>query len=101
MLIVEKGENKKPIAYISIIDAFLKTCIDTDQKYGIDNYVDRPDLTINDFVFPVKAPLKGKDDFGPRLPYWVGMILCYTGDLVAKISGKNLPVSSIRVKKLF
>jgi hypothetical protein len=33
------------------------------------------------------------------LPYWMGVMLGYTADLVAKISGKNLPVSAIRVKK--
>ena len=43
--------------------------------------------------------LKGKSGVGPRLPYWLGIILGYTADLVAKISGSNLPVSSIRVKK--
>ena len=36
---------------------------------------------------------------GLRLPYWLGIILGYTADVVAKISGKNLPVSSIRVRK--
>ena len=36
---------------------------------------------------------------GLRLPYWAGLILGYTADLVAKLIGKNLPVSSIRVKK--
>ena len=63
------------------------------------NYVDTPDLTMNELVSQVRAKLKNKDGVGTRLPYWLGLILGYTADLVAKISGKNLPVSSIRVKK--
>ena len=98
-LMVGKGENKKSMAYIGNVVAFLETCVETDQKYGVYNYVDTPDLTMNDLVSQVRKKLKGKSGVGPRLPYWLGLLLGYTADLVANISGKNLPVSSIRVKK--
>ena len=98
-LMVGKGENKKSMAYIGNVVAFLETCIVTEKKYGVYNYVDTPDLTMNELVSQVRAKLKGKTGVGPRLPYWLGLILGYTADLVSQISGKNLPVSSIRVKK--
>ena len=98
-LMVGKGENKKSMAYIGNIVAFLESCVATEQKYGVYNYVDTPDLTMNELVSQVRAELNGKEGVGPRLPYWLGIILGYTADLVAKLSGKNLPVSSIRVKK--
>ena len=98
-LMVGNGENKKSMAYIGNITAFLETCIATDQKYGVYNYVDTPDLTMNELVSQVRSKLKGKGGVGPRLPYWLGLILGYTADIFAKVSGKNLPVSSIRVKK--
>jgi GlcNAc-P-P-Und epimerase len=98
-LMVGRGSNKKSMAYIGNVVAFLETCIATDQKYGVYNYVDTPDLTMNELVSQVRAKLKGKTGVGPRLPYWLGLVLGYTADLVAKLSGKNLPVSSIRVKK--
>ena len=93
-LMVGTGENKKSMAYIGNVVAFLENCIATDQEYGLYNYVDTPDLTMNELVMQVRAKLKGKDGVGLRLPYWLGIILGYTADLVAKISGKNLPVSS-------
>ena len=98
-LMVGKGENKKSMAYIGNIVAFLEACISTEQKYGVYNYVDTPDLNMNELVSQVRAKLKGREGVGPRLPYWLGLILGYTADLVSKISDKNLPVSSIRVKK--
>ena len=98
-LMVGKGENKKSMAYIGNIVAFLEACISTEQKYGVYNYVDTPDMTMNELVSQVRAKLTGKLGVGPRLPYWLGLILGYTADLFAKLSGKNLPVSSIRVKK--
>lgn len=98
-LMVGKGQNKKSMAYIGNVVAFLEACIATEERYGFYNYVDTPDLTMNELVSQVRAQLKGKTGVGPRLPYWVGLILGYTADLVSKLSGKNLPVSSIRVKK--
>jgi len=98
-LMVGRGENKKSMAYIGNIVAFLETCIATDQRYGVYNYVDTPDLTMNELVSQVRAKLKGKSGVGPRLPFWLGIILGYMADFVAKLSGKNLPVSSIRVRK--
>ncbi len=98
-LMVGRGENKKSMAYIGNVVAFLEICISSDEKYGVYNYVDTPDLTMNELVSQVRSKLKGKTGVGPRLPYWLGMIMGYTVDLVAKLSGKSLPVSSIRVKK--
>ena len=98
-LMVGKGENKKSMAYIGNIVAFLEKCIETKQKYGIFNYVDSPDLTMNELVSQVRAKLKGKTGVGPRVPYWLGILLGYTADLIAKLSGKNFPVSSIRIRK--
>jgi len=98
-LMVGKGKNKKSMAYIGNIVAFLEACTITEQKYGVYNYVDTPDLTMNELVSQVRAKLKDKTGVGPRLPYWLGLLLGYAADFVAKLSGKNLPVSSIRVKK--
>lgn len=36
---------------------------------------------------------------GIRLPYWLGVILGKMADVVSALTGKNLPVSLIRVKK--
>lgn len=98
-LMVGEGENKKSMAYIGNVVAFLETCIATDQKYGLYNYVDTPDLTMNELVSQVRSKLQSKTGVGPRLPYRVGLILGYIADLISMLSGKNLTISSIRIKK--
>ena len=98
-VMVGKGGNKKSMAYIQNVIAFLEKCISTEQRYGVFNYVDTPDMTMNELVRQVRAKLKGKNSVGLRLPYWLGMILGKMADLVSALTGKNLPVSSIRVKK--
>ena len=68
---IGNGENKKSMAYIGNIVAFLEACISSNQKSGIFNYVDTPDLTMNDLVSQVRYALRGKYNVGLRLPYWV------------------------------
>lgn len=98
-IMVGKGENKKSLAYICNIVAFLEACIATDCKYGLYNYTDAPDLTMNELVSQIRATLTGKNGVGPRLPCWLGLILGYQADLASKLLGKNLPISSLRIKK--
>ena len=79
--------------------AFLEECISSEEKYGLYNYVDTPDMTMNELVSKVRFGLRGKKGVGIRIPYWLGKFLGYIADSVSRLSGKNLPVSSLRVKK--
>ena len=98
-LMVGNGKNKKSIAYVGNVVAFLEACIASDKKFVIYNYVDTPDLTMNELVSLVRLTLKGKYGTGPRIPYWLACILGYTADFVSNLSGKSFPVSLIRIKK--
>lgn len=98
-LMVGGGQNKKSMAYIGNVVAFLETCISTDTNYGVYNYVDTPDLTMNELVSQVRAKLKGKNGVGLRIPYWLGIMVGYMADMFSFITLKKLPVSLIRVKK--
>lgn len=98
-VMVGAGKNRKSMAYIGNIVAFLEKCIETDRKYAVFNYVDTPDLDMNALVRQVRKVLKGKDSVGLRLPHWIGVILGYAADGFTSITGKKLPLSSIRVKK--
>ena len=99
-IMIGAGRNKKSMAYIANVVAFLHHCITLEDDYALYNYIDTPDLDMNALVQQVRAKLKGKDNVGPRLPYWLGMMLGYLADGVARLSGKNLPISSLRIKKI-
>ena len=98
-LMIGPGDNKKSMAYILNVVAFLEKCILADVKYGVYNYVDTPDLTMNELVSQVRRTLTGRDGVGLRLPFFLGIVLGYLADGVARITGVNLPVSAIRVRK--
>lgn len=98
-LMVGDGKNQKSMAYVQNIAAFLLTCISTKTTYGVFNYVDTPDYDMNALVTDVRKTMLGKTGVGPRLPKWAGLVLGWVADLVAKVTGRKLPISRIRVKK--
>lgn len=98
-VMVGSGLNRKSMAYIGNIVAFLEKCVETEKNYAVYNYVDTPDFDMNTLIRQVRGTLTGNDSVGPRLPYWLGLIMGYVADAVTTVTGKKLPLSSIRVKK--
>lgn len=98
-LMVGNGNNKKSMAYVGNIVAFVKYMIDKcTTGYNVFNYIDKPDFTMNDLVNHVEKVL-GKHIPSTHFPYWLGMFGGYCFDLLAFITRKKLTISSVRVKK--
>lgn len=95
---IGSGKNKKSMAFVENLAAFLVKCIESDEKYAVYNYVDTPDFTMNELVSLVRGKLRGKSSVGIRIPKFIGLMAGYTADILSKL-GVKLPISSIRVKK--
>lgn len=98
-VMIGRGDNRKSMAYIGNVVAFLEACINSEQRYGLFNYVDTPDFSMNELVEKVRLTLLNKKGVGFRLPYWLGILFGHLADALAKVSGRNFAISSIRVKK--
>lgn len=98
-VMVGDGENQKSMAYVQNIAAFLLTCVTTKTTHGIYNYADMPDYSMNSLVADVRKTMLDKDGVGFRLPKWVGLVLGWGADILAKFTGRKFPISQIRVKK--
>ena len=98
-LMVGKGTNKKSMAYVGNIVAFVKYMIDQcTEGYNVFNYIDKPDFNMNQLVEHVEKVLN-KNIPSTHFPYWMGMLGGYCFDVLAKVTGKKLAISSVRVKK--
>lgn len=98
-LMVGKGENKKSMAYVGNIVAFIQFLVEHKREgYNVYNYIDKPDFTMNELVGHVSEVLK-KHIPTTHFPYWLGMLGGYGFDVLAWILRKKLTVSSVRVKK--
>ena len=96
---VGSGNNKKSMAYVGNVVAFVKYLLENVATgYNVYNYIDKPDFTMNELVSHVGKVMK-KNIPATHFPYWLGMMGGYCFDLLAKITGKKLTVSSVRVKK--
>lgn len=98
-VMVGHGQNRKSMAYVENIAAFIEYSMTFKPGVHIYNYIDKPDFTMNQLVCAVKRILGQSENIGFRLPYAIGYVIGKCFDLVAAVTGKRLAISSIRVKK--
>lgn len=98
-LMIGNGENRKSMSYVGNVVSFITFLIENKKEgYQVFNYIDKPDFTMNDLVYHVGDVLN-KHIPATHFPYWLGMLGGYGFDILGKLTGKKLPVSSVRVKK--
>ncbi len=96
---IGSGKKIKSICYVeNIVEATLWTWDKFANGIKIYNYADKPQLTSNDAVEIIRKELGKRKPI--RIPMWLGLIGATPFDLYSKITGKNFPISSARIKKL-
>jgi len=98
-IMVGGGQNRKSMAYVDNIAAFIEYSISFKPGVHIYNYIDKPDFTMNSLVAAVNRILGRSEKIRFRLPYAIGYMIGKGFDLVAAVTGKRFTISSIRVKK--
>ena len=93
------GENKKSMAYVGNVAAFLDYSLSFKPGLHVYNYIDKPDFDMNTLISIARNTLFGKFDVGLRLPNFIGIGLGYFADFAAMLLQKPMPVSRVRVKK--
>ena len=98
-LMVGRGENRKSLAYIDNLVAFLIHTAQLGPGVHLFNYVDGPDMTMRDLVSLARKTLHAKSGTGPSVPLVLGMALGHMADALAAITGRTLPISATRLRK--
>lgn len=97
-LMLGKGQNQKSMAYVENVASFIKFSTTLDNGRHVFNYIDKPDFTMNELTDVICSSL-GRKKNNIRVPYAVGVLGGYCFDMLSKITGREFPVSSIRIKK--
>lgn len=98
-LMIGEGNNRKSMAYVGNVVAFVKFVIDEHiEGYNVYNYVDKPDFTMNELVNQVEKILNKRIP-SIHIPYGLGMLGGYCFDLFSFLLQRKMSVSSLRVKK--
>lgn len=96
---VGDGRNYKSMCYVGNIVAFIQyKLINMSAGYEVYNYVDKPDLCMNELVSEVETSLNKKIP-SIHFPYFMGMLGGYCFDILSNLTGKKYSISSVRVKK--
>ena len=96
---VGKGDNIKSIAYVANLVEGTLFLADRMQegKFEIYNYVDDPQMTSKEIAEQIYSILGKKSPMS--LPYWLMYTLGLPFDLIIKLTGIDLPISTDRIKK--
>lgn len=98
-LMVGDGENKKSMAYVENVAAFLSHVSNFKAGIHIYNYVDKPDFTMNELVGHVNVLLGCNMRCKYKVPIQAGILVGKLFDLLSFITKRNFRISAIRVKK--
>ena len=98
-LMIGKGQNRKSMAYVGNVVAFIKHRLELAQEgYYVFNYIDKPDLTMTSLLRVIENSLN-KSIPSVRIPVWLGYLGGFGFDVLAFLTRKKLAISSVRVKK--
>lgn len=98
-VMVGDGFNRKSIAYVENVAAFLEYSIDFMPGLHIYNYVDKPDFSMSDLIKIINNILGKSSSTKLRIPFTIGFLIGLFFDFLGKISRKKFLISSIRIKK--
>ena len=93
------GNNKKSMAYVENITLFIKQRLGVlPLGYHLYNYVDKPDLTMNELVYEIEL-ISGFKIPKFKINYNLALFIGYLFDVISYFFGKNFNISSVRIKK--
>jgi nucleoside-diphosphate-sugar epimerase len=96
---VGSGKNVKSMAFVENVASFLAAAVTFGPGGHLFNYIDKPDLSMNELVVLVKQCLGLPARIAVRIPYPAAYLGGLAADLASKALGRELSISAIRVKK--
>ena len=100
-VIAGAASNIKGLSYVeNTVDATLWLFERHRNGFEPYNFIEKPDMTSRQIAEAIARSL-GKSSPGLTVPMWLVLAAAKPFDAVIALTGKNLPISSMRVRKLF
>ena len=97
-LMIGNGKNRKSIAYVGNVAAFLSFVLPQQDHWQIYNYADKPDLDMNELIGMIYENL-GKTMPKIAIPYAMGLVGGAGFDALSRLTGRKFPISIVRIQK--
>lgn len=98
-VMIGDGSNRKSMAYVDNVSAFLVHCLNFGPGVHVFNYVDKPDLSMTELVGMIRGLLGKGSGTGLSLPKPLGTVAGTGFDILARLTGKTFPISRVRIEK--
>ena len=98
-VMIGDGKNRKSMAYVENVAAFLAHSMSFGAGVHVYNYVDKPDFDMNTLVSRTRQTMGVEANTRIRVPYGVGKAIGKGLDGVARVLGRSFPISAIRIEK--
>jgi len=95
---VGDGRNRKSMGYVRNLTLFMAKTIECGRGVHVFNYADQPDLTANELIAFASRQM-GTPLPAWRIPYFIGLLGGYFFDGLSKLTHRDYPISSIRIRK--
>lgn len=96
---IGNGRNQKSMAYVENVASFFAFGLAASVGRHAYNYVDEPNMEMNNLVLQVRRSLGQAEKIGLRVPYALGWLGGACFDVLAFITRRKFAISAIRVKK--
>ncbi len=94
------GTNVKATAYVgNLVEAIVGRLEAIEPGVQLYNYADKPDMSVAQVVSTIRQAM-GRSPHPIRCPLWLGTVAALPFEAFTRVTGKNLPVSLARVRKL-
>lgn len=98
-IMIGNGNNIKSLAYVENISFFIKTLLNQKEHLIVVNYVDKPDLNINELLAKVLIIMGRNPHIGLRIPRSLGISIGFIFDIFSYFLKRKLSISSTRIRK--
>jgi len=98
-VMVGDGSNKKSMAHVSNVAAFLEFLLSQPEKTSTYNYADAPAYSVSELVELVDRVLGRTRKRRLRIGKKLGLVAGGIADSIALLTGNELPISKVRIRK--
>jgi len=98
-VMVGRGDNRKSVACVSNLVAFMAGQLSAGPGLRVFNYADKPDLPVRDLVAAIDRHLGRDRQRILAIPRWLGLLAGYAFDVLGTLRGRPFPISSSRIRK--
>ena len=98
-LMIGRGDNRKSVACVDNLVAFMMTQIESAPGIHRYNYADKPDRPVRELVAVIDRALGRPTRHRWYLPRWLGLLAGHAFDLAARLRGRPFSISAARVRK--